>query len=95
MHFRFDAEQQLEGVLRLFENCSARVGESVLRQVTDCERGRLEDTARIGLIEPRHHPQQRRFAGAVWTAEADSLLVRDLPRDVVEEDAIAERFGER
>ena len=68
--------------------------QAVLRQVADGQRGRLEDRARVGLVEPGHHLQQRGLAGAVRTAQADALAIRDLPRDVVEEDAIAEGLGE-
>ena len=73
---------------------AARVGQAVLRQVADGQRGRLEDRAGVGLVEPGHHPEQRGLAGAVRAAETDALAVRDLPRDVVEEDAVAEGLGE-
>jgi hypothetical protein len=48
----------------------------------------------VGLVERGHHPQQRRLAGAVRPAQADTFAVGDLPRDVVEEHAIAERLGQ-
>ena len=73
---------------------AARVGEAVLREVADGERGRLEDRAGIGLVDAGHHAEQRRLARAVRTAQADALAVRDLPRDVVEEHAIAEGLGQ-
>src|SRR4029078_2007935 len=47
-----------------------------------------------GLVEARHHLEQRRLAGAVRAAQADALTRRDLPRHVVEQDAVAEGFGE-
>ncbi len=68
--------------------------ESVLRQVADRQPRRLDDLAGIGLVQPRENPQQRRLAGAVRAAQADTVAVGDLPGDVVEEDAIAERLRE-
>ena len=69
---------------RFLEDGAAGVGEAVLRQVADGQRRRLEDGARVGLVEPGHHPQQRGLAGAVRAAQADALAIGDLPRDVVE-----------
>ena len=50
--------------------------------------------ARVGLVEPGQHAQQRRLAGAVRSAQADAVAVGDLPGDVVEQDAFAEGLGE-
>ena len=71
-----------------------RVAEAVLRQVADRQPGGLEDRAGVGLVEPGQHLEQRGLAGAVRAAQADALAVVDLPADGVEQDAVAERFGE-
>ena len=47
----------------------------------------------VRLVEPGHHLQQGGLAGAVRPAQADPLAIGDLPRDVVEEDAVAEGLG--
>src|SRR5581483_8503892 len=72
----------------------SRVRQPVLRQIADREGRRARDDAAIRLVEPGEHPQQRRLAGAVRTAQSDALTVRDLPRDRVEEHALAEALGE-
>ena len=94
VHLGLHREQLAEGARRFVEDRAAGVGEAVLRQVADGQRRRLEDGARVGLVEPGHHLEQRRLAGAVRPAQADALAIRDLPRDVVEEDAVAEGLGE-
>ena len=94
VHFGLDGEQGRERAARFVEHRPAGMGQAVLRQVADGQRRRLEDGARVGLVEPRHHPEERRLAGAVRAAQTDALPGRDLPRDVVEQDAIAERLGD-
>ena len=54
----------------------------------------LDDEARVGLLEPGEHLEQRRLAGAVRPAQADALAIVDLPADRVEQHAIAEGLGE-
>jgi hypothetical protein len=41
-----------------------------------------------GSSRPREHLQQRRLAGAVRPREADAVALLDVPRDVVEQDAL-------
>ena len=88
-------EQRLEGEARFLDDGAARVGQAILRQVTDGQPGRLGDQAAVGLFQPRHHLQQRGLAGSVRTRETDAIAIVDLPADGVQEDAAAERFGER
>ncbi len=94
VHLRLHRDQVGEGARRLFEDGVTRVGQAVLRQVADGQRGRLEDGARVGLVDAGHHLEERGLAGAVGAAQADAFAVGDLPRDVVEQDAVAEGFGE-
>src|SRR6185436_15385904 len=68
--------------------------ESILREVADREIGRLDDAAGIGFVESRQHLEKRRLARAVGPAEADTIAVRDLPRDVVDQSAVAKRLTE-
>src|SRR5688572_488505 len=87
-------EQRLEGEAGLFVQRAAAVAQTVLRQVADRQAGRFDDQAAVGFLEPGEHLEQRRLAGAVRAAQTDALAIVDLPADVVEENAIAERFGE-
>jgi hypothetical protein len=87
-------EQRLEREADLFAQRASAVAEPVLRQVADRQPGRLDDVPAVGLVDPRQHPQQRRLAGAVRAAQADALAVVDLPRDGIEEHAVAERLGQ-
>ena len=89
-----DREQLLERAAGLFEDRAAGVGQTVLRQVADRQRRRLENRPAVGLVEPRHHLEQGGLAGAVRAAEADALAIGDLPGDVVQQDTVAERLGE-
>ena len=91
VHLGLHRQQLGERAAGLLEDRAARVRQAVLRQVADGQRGGLEDRAGIGLVEPGHHPEQRGLAGAVRTAQADALASRDLPGDVVEQHAVAER----
>jgi hypothetical protein len=70
------------------------MGQSILREVADGEQGGLDDTARVWLVEPGQHLEQGRLAGPVRAAEPDAVAITNLPGDVIEEDAIAEGFGE-
>ena len=91
VHLALHVEQRLESaVLTSSNTVRPRVREPVLRQVADRQAGRLHDPARIGLFDARQHLEQGGLAGAVRSAQADALAVVDLPRDVVEQDAVAE-----
>ncbi len=68
----------------------ARVREGVLRKVAHRQRIRFHDGARVRLVEPGKHLQQSGLAGAVGAAQTHAFALRDLPRDVVEQDAFAE-----
>ena len=75
VHLGLHGEQLPNALRRFVEDRAAGVGEAVLRQVADGQRGRLEDGAGVGLVEPGQHPQQRGLAGAVRAAQADALAV--------------------
>src|SRR5207245_7619136 len=45
------------------------------------------DTARLGRVQPRQHPKQRRLADAVWPDQARALAVSEDEGDVVAERA--------
>ena len=94
VHLGLDVEQRLKRAAGFLEDRAARVRQPVLRQVADRQVGRLDDRARVRLVEAGEHLQQRGLAGAVRAAQADAVAVRDLPRDVVDQGAVAERFGE-
>ena len=46
-------------------------------KVADGERGRREDRAGVGLVEPGHHAEQGGLAGAVGFPEADAFAIGD------------------
>ena len=94
VHFAFDRQEFVEGAGGLLEHRAPGVRQAVLRQVADGQRGRLQDRARIRLVEARHHLEERGLARAVGAAQADPFTHVDLPRDVVEQHAIAEGFCE-
>ena len=94
VHLGLHREQRAERARSLVEHAAAGVVQPVLRQIADGERGRREDGSRVGLVEARHHLEQRRLAGPVRSAQADPFLVGDLPRDAIEQYAVAERLGE-
>ena len=94
VHLGLDRDELAERARRFREQRAAGVRKAVLRQISDRQRRGLQHGARVGLVEPCHHPQERRLAGAVGAAQADALAIGDLPRDVVEEHAVAERFRE-
>src|SRR5688572_25412516 len=68
------------------------MGEAVLREIAKCERVGFLYEAGVGLVHAREHLQQRRLAGAVRSTEADTIAVADLPRHVLEQGLLAERF---
>ena len=68
--------------------------QTVLRQIADREARGPDDLPEIGLVEPGEYPQQRGFAGAVRSGQTNAIAVAHLPGDVVEQNAVAEAFGE-
>src|SRR5262249_10942913 len=57
------------------------------RQFSDVAAADRDPAAR-GLLEPRDHPQERRFAAAGRPDEYEELAVRNLERDVVDPDRV-------
>jgi hypothetical protein len=94
VHLGFHVEQRLERAADFLEHRAATVRQAVLRQVADRQRRRLDDLATVGLVDAGEHLEQRGLAGAVRPAQADTVSVADLPRDVVDERAVAEGFLE-
>ena len=94
VHLVLHGDQVAEGAAGFVEDASSCVRQAVLRQIADGQRRRLQNRTRIPVVEPRHHSEQRGFAGAVRTAQANPLPVGNLPGDVLEEHTVAERFGE-
>jgi hypothetical protein len=94
VHLRLDVEERLKGAARLFEHAAPRMRQPVLRQVSDGENRRSNDAARIGLFEAGKDFQQCGLARTIGSAQPDPIAVINLPRDVIEEDAVAERLGE-
>ena len=94
VHLVLEIEQRLEREARFVLHGAAAVRQPVLRQVAECQRIGLLDESVIGLVEPRKHLEQCGLAGAVRPAQADAIAVADLPRDVLEERFLAERFGD-
>jgi hypothetical protein len=90
MHLGLHVEQWLEREAGLVDHGTAAVHQAVLRQIPHRQRVRLDHRARIGFVESRQHPEQRRFAGAVGAAQSDAVVIADLPRDGFEEHAIGE-----
>ena len=91
---RLHVEQRLESQARFFVQRPPAVRETVLRQVSDRQAGGFDDRARVGLVDAREHLQKGRLAGAVRAAQPNPLAVVDLPRHRIEQDAVAEGFGE-
>src|SRR4051812_42561865 len=93
VHFGLDVEERLKRRADFLEDGAAAVTQAVLRQVPDRQRRRLDDVPGVGLVEAAEHLEQGGLAGAVRSAQADTLAVSNLPRNVVQEDAIAEGLG--
>src|SRR5262245_23418613 len=68
--------------------------QAVLRKIANRQVRRFDDRAGVGLVETGEHFQQGCLAGAVGTTQADAVTVRDLPRHVVDQSAVAERLAE-
>src|SRR5262245_23088391 len=94
VHFRLDVEERLKGAAGLSKDGPARVGEPILWQVADRQICRSDDRAGIRLVESGKHLEQCRLAGAVRSAQTDTLAVANLPRHVLEQRPVAEGFGE-
>jgi hypothetical protein len=90
VHLGLDGEELGEGAAGFLEHRMTGVSEPVLGQVAHGQGGRFQNGAAVRLVEAPHHAQQRRLAGAVGTAQADALAIGNLPRDVVEQHAVAE-----
>jgi hypothetical protein len=95
VHFGLHRQQRRKGEACLLEDGAAGVHQAVLRQIADGQIGGLDDVAAVAFLEPGEHLEQRRLAGAVGTAERNALAVVNLPGHPVEQDALAERLGER
>src|SRR6185436_1115721 len=94
VHLGFHVEQRLKRAARLFEDRPPRVRQPVLRQIADGQARRLDDGTFVRLVDAREHLEHGRLAGAVGAAQADAIAVRDLPRDVIDQGAVAERLTE-
>ncbi len=95
LQFPADVQQPLEGERRFFVQRVPLVDQAVLGQVPHAQAGRLRDDPAVGLVEVREDAKQRRLARAIRPAEPHDLAVGHLPGDVLEEDAGAERLGDR
>jgi len=78
VHLRFHVEERLKRAARFLEHRAARVRQSILREIADGEIRRLDDAARVGLVEAPEHPEERRLARAVWAAGPTRSPVGDL-----------------
>ena len=92
VHLRLQGQQIAKRQRRFVKDRPPGVSEAVLREIADGQSGGLEGGPRVGFLESSHHLQERGLARAVRPTEADALPIRDLPGNVVEEDAIAERL---
>src|SRR4030095_17172186 len=91
---RVECGQRLKRPAGLLERRSPAMREAVLWQVADREIRRLGDDARVGFLEVGQHLEQGRLAGAVRSAQSDTIAVADLPGDAIEKRAVAEGLGE-
>ena len=66
----------------------------LLRQVAERDIFLERDFARIGRSFIENEREERRFAGAVRADKADAIATIHLERDILEEDAPGERFGD-
>jgi dihydrolipoamide dehydrogenase len=87
-------EQRLKRERDLVDDRAPGVHEAILRQVADGQGRGARDGACVRLIESREHAEQRGFSSAVRTAQPDPFTIRHLPRDGIEQDALAEGLGE-
>ena len=67
---------------------------TVLVDVAQLHRVTHGDVARVGRFEAGEHPEEGRLAGAVRADDADDARGRQRERQVVDEETIAETFGE-
>jgi hypothetical protein len=74
-----------DGLVRI-ERIAALVDIAKLHRLADGDR------ARIGLLLPGDHPEQRGLAGAVGPDDADNAARRQLERQVVDQQPVAKPF---
>ena len=88
--FGAGVEERLKRGRRFVDERAAGMVEAILREIPDGRRGRLDDQALVGVVEPGQDAQERGLAGSVRSAQADAVAVADLPGDVFEQHAFAE-----
>ena len=94
MHLGLEIEERLKRAGGLLEHGSPGVCQPILRQISDRQGRRSDDPAGVRLVKSGEHFEERGLAGAVRSAETDTIPVADLPGDAIEQYAIAKRLGE-
>ena len=94
-HLPLNGKHVIEGFTGFFEEGAAAMRQALLREIPNGQTAGPRDHACVGLIESGHHAKQCRLAGAVRTAQSDSVARLDLPGRRVEEDVCAERLSNR
>jgi hypothetical protein len=89
-----EVEELLEGQHHLVVDRAAMVDDAVLREVPDRGACGHADGPLVRLLDAGEHAEQGGLAGAVGAAEADAIALLDVPRHVLEEDALAVMFGQ-
>ena len=69
-------------------------GRGLLREEADRDIFLDRDFARVGRRFIENEREERRLAGAVGPDKADAIAAIHLERDILEEDAPGERFGD-
>ncbi len=87
-------EQVGEGEDHLLVNRAPVVDDAVLGQVADRGVRRHADLARVGLLDPGEHAQERGLSRPVRPRQADAVPLLDVPGDVLEEDPVAVSLAE-
>jgi len=83
-----ERQQVLEGLLQLRPHRAAVVDDAVLGQVADRRVRGHPDAARVRLLEPGQHAQERRLPRAVGSRQANPVPLADVPAHLLEEDAV-------
>ena len=91
-HLRLQREERRKGERRLVAQRPPGVRQSVLRQVADRQAGRPDDLPGVRLHLAGQHAEQCRLTRPVRAAEAHALARLHLPRDAIEQHAVAERL---